>query len=103
MVLGKTLETPLDSKEIKPVNPEAGEGIDYPLQYSWASLLAEGVKNPMQETWVGKIPWRRERLPTPIFWPGKFHGLYSPCGPKELDTTEQLSLHLTSLVAEHRL
>ena len=30
----------------------------------------------MQETWVGKIPWRRERLPTPIFWPGEFHGLY---------------------------
>ena len=27
--------------------------------------------------WVGKIPWRRERLPTPVFWPGEFHGLYS--------------------------
>ena len=26
--------------------------------------------------WVGKIPWRRERLPTPVFWPGEFHGLY---------------------------
>ena len=23
----------------------------------------------------GKIPWRRERLPTPVFWPGEFHGL----------------------------
>ena len=36
----------------------------------------------MRETWVrswvGKIPWRRERLPTPVFWPGEFHGLYSP-------------------------
>ena len=28
--------------------------------------------------WVRKIPWRRERLPTPVFWPGEFHGLYSP-------------------------
>ena len=28
--------------------------------------------------WVGKIPWRRERVPTPVFWPEKFHGLYSP-------------------------
>ena len=46
----------------------------------------------MQETWVGKIPWRRERLPIPVFWPRKFHGLYSPWGSKELDTTEQLSL-----------
>ena len=26
--------------------------------------------------WVGKIPWRRERLPNPAFWPGEFHGLY---------------------------
>ena len=23
------------------------------------------------------IPWRRERLPTPVFWPGEFPGLYS--------------------------
>ena len=59
----------------------AGEGIGYPLQYSWASLEAQLVKNPpaMWETWiwswVGKIPWRRERLPTPVFWPGEFHGL----------------------------
>ena len=32
----------------------AGEGIGYPLQYSWASLVAQLVKNPpaMQETLV---------------------------------------------------
>ena len=42
---------------------------------------------------VGKIPWRRERLPTPVFWPGEFHGLYSPWGHKESDTTERFSLH----------
>ena len=23
---------------------------------------------------VGKIPWRREWLPTPVFWTGEFHG-----------------------------
>ena len=47
---------------------------------------------------VGKIPWRRERLPTPVFWPGEFHGLYRPWGRKESDTTERLSLslHFTS-------
>ena len=38
--------------------------------------------------WVGKIPWRWERLPTPVFWPGESHGLYSPWGSKESDTTE---------------
>jgi len=32
---------------------------------------------------VGKILWRRERLPTPEFCPGEFHGLYSPWGRKE--------------------
>ena len=35
----------------------------------------------------GKI-WRRKRLPTPVFLPGEFHGLYSPWGCKESDTTE---------------
>ena len=77
----------------------AGEGIGYPLQYSWASLVAQLIKNPpaMQETWVKKIPWRKERLPTPVFWPGEFHGLYSPWGCKESDTTERLSLQFISL------
>ena len=36
-----------------------GEGIGYPLQYSWASLVAQTVKNlpAMQETWVGSLGW----------------------------------------------
>ena len=35
----------------------AGEGIGYPLKYSWASLLTQTVKNPpaMQETWVPSL------------------------------------------------
>ena len=68
----------------------AGEGIDYPFQYSWASLVAELVKNPpaMRDTWVGKILWKRARLPTPVFWPVEFHGLCIPWSRKELDTTE---------------
>ena len=51
--------------------------------WAWASLMAQLVKNPpaMQETWVcpwvEKICWRRERLPTQVFWPGEFHELYS--------------------------
>ena len=37
----------------------AGEGIGYPLQYSWASLVAQIVKNLliMQETWVQYLGW----------------------------------------------
>ena len=36
-----------------------GEGIGYPLQYSWASLVAQLVKNPpaMRETWVRSLGW----------------------------------------------
>ena len=36
-----------------------GEGIGYPLQYSWASLVALMVKNPpaMRETWVRSLGW----------------------------------------------
>ena len=41
--------------------------------------------------WIEKIPWRGERLPTPVFRPGEFHGLYSPWGGKESETTERLS------------
>ena len=48
-------------------------------------------RRPGFDPWIGKIPWRRERLPIPVFWPRKFHGLYPWCC-KELDTTEQLSL-----------
>ena len=49
------------------------------LYSAMASLIAQLVKNPpaMQETlvqfWIRKIPWRKERLPTPVF-------LGFPCG-----------------------
>ena len=66
-----------------------GEGIGYPL----SSIL--GLPFPGKESacnlGVGKIPWRRKQLPTPVFWPGEFHGLYSPWGRKEWNTAEQLS------------
>ena len=53
------------------------------------------------DPWVGKIPWRKKRQPTPGFLPGKFHEHksltgYRPQSCKELDMTEQLSLQ-TSL------
>ena len=56
----------------------------------------------MRETWVrlpwvGKIPWRRERLPTLVSWPGEFHALYSQWGLKESDITEQLALFTASI------
>ena len=60
------------------------EEVGYPLQYSWASLVAQLVKYPpaMWETWVRTLGWEdpleKGMLPTPVFWPGEFHRLYSP-------------------------
>ena len=56
--------------------------------------------------WVGKISWRREWQPSPLFLPGKSHGQrslvgYSPWGHKESDTTEQLSMHVHTHTHTH--
>ena len=64
------------------------------LWLSWERICLQ-CERPGFNPWVEKIPWRRERLPTPVFWPREFHGLCSLWGRKESDTTEQLSLHLT--------
>ena len=48
-----------DPGSIPRLESSAGEGIGYPLQYSWASLMAQLVKNPpvMWETWVRSLVW----------------------------------------------
>ena len=51
------------------------------------------------DPWIGMIPWRREWLPTPVFFLGESHGQrslagYSPWGCQESDTTEWLSMHI---------
>ena len=68
---------------------------------SWASLIAQLVKNlpAIRDTWVHSLGWEdpleKGKATTPVFWPGEFHGLYSPWGHKESDTTEQLWFHFT--------
>ena len=62
----------------------------------------------MWETWVQSLGWEvpleKGKTTHSIFWPGEFHGLYSPWGHKELDMTDQLSFHFqyswASLVAQ---
>ena len=54
-----------------------GEGVGYPFQYSWASLVAHMVKNLLAiwktwyDPWVGNISWRTAWQPTPEFLPGE--------------------------------
>ena len=82
-----------------------GEGIGYPLQYSWASLVAQLVKNlpVLQETWVRSLGWEdplEEGHGYPLQYSclGNPHGQrslvgYSSWGHKESDTTERLSTY----------
>ena len=64
-------------------------------------LSSSSSSNPGDPVWslVGKIPWKRERQPTPVFVPGKCHeerslAGYSPQCCKESDTTRWLTLHV---------
>ena len=82
-----------------------GVGNSSPLRYSCMSFPggSDGEESACNEgfnPWVGKIPWRRERLPTPVFLPGEFHGQrtllgYSSWGCQESDITEWLTLSLS--------
>ena len=64
------------------------------LWLSWWRIHLQ-CRRPGFYPWVGKIPRRREWLPTPVFWPGEFHGLCSPWVCKELHMTERVSLSLS--------
>ena len=48
----------VDPSSIPVSGRSPGEGIGYPLQYSWASLVAQRVRIlPLQETWVRSLGW----------------------------------------------
>ena len=47
---------------------------------------------------LGRSSGEGKKLPTPVFWPGEFHGLL---GLKESDITEQLSLSLSCCYSAH--
>ena len=62
------------------------------------------IKNPLAKgriefnSWVRKIPWRKEWLPTPVLLPREFHGQkslvdYSPWGHKESDAANAFTSH----------
>ena len=71
--------------------------MDYPFQYSWASLVAQLVKNlpAMRETWVQSVGWEdllekgKATHSSILAW--RIPWTISPWGCKELDMSEQLS------------
>ena len=88
-----------DPSLIPGLGRSAGEGIGYPPQYSWASLVAQLVKNPpaMRETWVWSLGWEdplekgKATHSSVLAWRIPWHGMCSPWSHKELDMTERLS------------
>ena len=74
----------------------AGEGTGYPLQYSWAALVAQLVKNPpaMREIWVQPLGWE-DPLEKGKATHSSILAWRIPWGCKVSDTTKQLSLSLS--------
>ena len=98
----------VDLGSIPGLGSSPGEGIGYPLQYSWASLVAQSVKNlpAMRETWVQFLGWEDPlewgmtthssilawRIPMDRgAWQAEVHGVTGS------DTTESRSTDNTSL------
>ena len=78
----------------------AGEGIAYPLQYSWASLMAQLVMNlpAIWETWTRSLGWEdpleKGKATHSSGLENSMDYRYSSWGCKESDMTERLSLSL---------
>ena len=87
-----------DPSSIPGSGRSGGEGIGYPLQYSWASLVAQLVKNPpaMRESWVRSLGWEdplekgKATQASILAWriPWTVQSMES----QRVDTTERLSL-----------
>ena len=96
----------LDPSSIPGWGKSPGEGIGYPLQYSWSSLVAQMVMNlpAMRDTWVQPLGWEyplEDGMAThTVFLPRESHEQrslmgYSTWGSKEWDRTERLTLSLS--------
>ena len=86
-----------DPSSIPGLGRSAGEGIGYPLQYSWASLMAQLVKNlpAVWEIWVQSLSWKdpleKGKATHSSILPWRIPWTVYPWGDKKSDTTEQLS------------
>ena len=95
------MDTDNEDTEKKVVNLLSGVQIGASLVAQWLRihLQCRSHERCRFSPWVGKIPWRRKRQPTPVFLPGESHGQRSlvgcsPWGRKESDMAlKQLSTH----------
>ena len=86
-----------------------GEGIGYPLQYSWASLMAQILKSCLQcrrsgfNPETGKITWRRTWQITPVFLPRESPGTEEPGGLQSMGHKEPRALERITMYTCHYL
>ena len=72
------------------------------LGFPCGSAGKESTCNAGDLSWEDPLEKGKSTLPTPVFWPGEFHELYSPWDCKESDTTERLSIaHSTVYLRFH--
>ena len=84
-----------DPGSIPGLGKAAVEGIGYPLQYSWDSLVSQMIKNlpEMQVTWVPSLGWEENILAWKIPWTEEPGGLQSR-GSKESDMPDKGCMHV---------
>ena len=70
--------------------------IGLPWYLSWQRIRLQ-CRRPWFDSWVGKICWRRDGLPTPVSWPGEFNELCSLWGRKAPDMTVWLLLRASQV------
>ena len=98
LVYGPGHSTPGMSQLSFPIWSDVRVNKVIPIRYTHTDFIFHICIHLRLSPWIRKIPWRRKWQPTPVFLPGKSHGLrsllgYSPWGRKELDMTEQLHIH----------
>ena len=87
---GNSHRTPPSSQRTR----ELGYLIPHSIGFPYGSAGKESARNVGDLDSIpglGRFPGKG-RLLIPVFWPGEFHGLYSPWGHKDSDMTEPLSL-----------
>ena len=68
-----------------------------PWWLSWQRIHLQQRKPGFEVQYLGwDDPLEKATAPTPVFWPGEFHGLSNPWGHKGSDMTEQLSFHMNT-------
>ena len=87
---------------IEPASPTLQAGsLSMSHQGRATEALGDQDSHVWQSPWVGKIPWKRKRQPTPVLLPGKSHGQsslvgYSPWGRKERTWSSDFTYSLTT-------